>query len=176
MSFTMWFSLSPARVGWRFMEAFITWPVCWSGLWSAAVSRMNWWAPVWRWFVMWGITVGMIYFRVMVSRNTHVMVSVVSWVASGGITVTVSVRTGLGSWSAVLISILVMVVWNVTWYGILFYDSGQAYLKVVFDVGSPLLYVHIHHNQNIIHVNMAWLLTLEASIFFIWHGIYWWWW
>ena len=36
-------------------------------------------------------------------------------------------------------------IWCSAWYGISVFDVMQVYLRVVSDVDSPLLYVHIHH-------------------------------
>ena len=119
ISFIMQFILSPAGLGWRFMQGCLTWFVCWMGLWPAVVPRESWWAPVWRQSAIRDVTVGTISTGMRALWSTPMMTSIVSmmWpgIPSVGIMVTVAVVSmgmGLWPWSAVSVPVLVMVTRN----------------------------------------------------------------
>ena len=158
---------------------------------SALIPRASWSAPVWRWSVMWGITVGMIITGLRALWSTPVVVSIISMMWPGAssvrIVVTVaaiSVETGLRSWSAVSVSVLVTVVrgWSSAVPGIGFWPVVSCGCTR----GWHLMWT-VHYNMPIfitfkamyiwaVESYMSWFLTLEASILFMGQNIYCWWW
>ena len=75
ISFMMQLVLRSTGMHWRFRQSLLTWFVCWTGMWSALTPRVSWWAPVWRWYVMWGVTAGMIITGVRALWSTPVVMS-----------------------------------------------------------------------------------------------------
>ena len=55
-------------------------------------------------------------------------------------------------------------IWCSTWYGISVCDDVQVCLRVAFNADSPLLYVHIHHIQNNVHLGNFMLYGLILDI------------
>ena len=185
----MQFVLRSAGTHEIFMQSLLTWFVCWMGKWSALIPRVSWWAPVWRWSVMWGVTAGMIITGVRALWSTPVVMSVVSMMWLGisfvWITVTVAVVSagrGFRPLSAVSVSVLVMVVrsWSSAVPGMGFWSVmacrctwGRYVMQTIYYYVSILITFKAMYVWAM-SCYMTWFLTLETSIFFMRHNIYCW--
>ena len=182
--FIMQLILRSAAIHWRFMQSLLNWLVCWTGMWSALILRVSWWASVWRQSAMWGVTVGMISIGMRASWNTPVVMSNSSivwprassvWIAA---TVTViSVGRGLRPWSAVSVSVLVTVARSQS--GVVPGMGFQSVMMCRCTRGWYLMQT-VHYYMSVfitfevtyiwaMSCCMAWSLTLKTLILFMWH-------
>ena len=187
VSLIMHLVLISAGMHWRFMWGFLTWFVCWKWTQSAVVSKVSWWAPVWRWSAVSGITVGLISTGVRASWSTPMVASTVlmMWPGTSSVGIMMAVTAipmGIGPWpwSVVSVPVLVMVAW--CWSSAV---PGMAFWSVMAcrcTWGWYLMWT-VHHYMSIFITFKAmyiwamtccvpWLLTLKTVVFLMGHYIY----
>ena len=178
ISFIMQHVVRSFGMYWRFNQGMLTWFVCWTGIWSALILRVCGWAPVRRWSVMFGVMVGMIIAGVRGSWSTPVVMSIVFMMGPGTsfvwITVTVtviSVGTGLRSWSAVSLSVLVTVMRSLS--GVV---PGMGFLPVMMARHTKgwCLMQTVHHYMTIfITFEAMYIWTMTCYVTQLWHWNQW---
>ena len=193
ISSVMQFSLWSAGTGWRLMQGFLNWFVCWLRLWSAVVSRVTWRAPMVRWSVMWCVTVRVMWIGIWVwaSWSAFVMASAVPlvWpgIASVGVmaaSAMIPVRVGL--WPRPAASVPVSVTVARGWSGVV---PIMGFWSVVpcrctwgcYPVQAIYYYVTIFitlkaSNIQAVTCCVTWVFALKTANFIVRHNICCWGW